>query len=459
MKDMRTGHLKAIIFVVAATAFVTTFTGSALNLSIPDISIQFGADAETAGWIITGYTLSVAAFSVPFGRMADITCRKTVLVTGIAIFAACCIAAVFSVTVIMLIAVRIIQGIGAAMIFSTNTAVIAEAFPDEQRGRALGYSLAATYAGMSAGPVVGGFLNYNFGWQSVFVLTGLIALLALFAAIFRMPGEKRERGKISADITGSVLYMLFLIMVMYGIAEAGQGIWPYVIIAAGIIIGAVFICYELRVENPVIKIRIFTENIGYACSNAAAMMNYGATFAVGYLASIYLQVIMGYSSQTAGLIMICQPAVITLLTPIAGRLSDKHSPYLLACGGMIVCAAGTGMFLFLCDKPGLPVITGVLVITGIGVSLFSSPNTNAVMSYVKEEDFGEASSLLATMRSMGNTLSMAIVTIAVKRYVGGVALNAAEPDAFMKVVSVSFIVFTVICTAGAFVSLRHGAER
>lgn len=162
---MEKNQQRAIITVVIITAFITTFTGSALNLSVPDIGDQFGVSAGTVGWLITGYTLAVAAFSVPLGRLADITCRKTVLVAGIVIFVVCCAAAVFSVSMVMLLAVRIIQGIGASMIFSTNTAVLISAFPGERRGRVLGYSLASTYVGLSAGPVIGGFLNYNFGWK------------------------------------------------------------------------------------------------------------------------------------------------------------------------------------------------------------------------------------------------------------------------------------------------------
>lgn len=455
MKEIAEGHLKIIIFTVAATAFITTFTGSALNLSIPDISRQFGASAETAGWIVTGYSLTVAAFSVPFGRIADITSRKTVLAAGIALFAACCIAAVFSVSVIMLIVSRIIQGIGAAMIFSTNTAVLIDAFPGKKRGQVLGYSMAATYAGMSAGPVAGGFLNHHFGWQAIFVLTALIAAAAFIAAVFRMPADKNMHRSNSGDIEGSVLYVLFTMMIMYGFSEVGRGVIPYLFISAGVITGAVFIRHELKAEMPVIKIKQFTGNIGYAFANTAAMMNYGATFAVSYLISIYLQAVLGYSSQTAGIIMISQPAVITLLSPIVGRLSDRHSSYILASVGMIVCAAGICMFIFFSNWSGLIVTLGVLAITGIGISVFSSPNTKTAMSYVSSEDYGSASSLLATMRAMGNTLSMAIVTIIVRRYIGEAPLAASEPDALMEVISVSFIVFAVICAAGAVMSLKR----
>ncbi|MDO4545065.1 MAG: MFS transporter [Bacillota bacterium] len=446
---------KMTILVVVVTAFITTFTGSALNLSIPDIGHEFGVSAGLVGWLVTGYTLAVAAFSVPLGRLADITCRKTVLVTGIAIFVACCIAAVFSVSMIMLLVVRILQGIGASMIFSTNMAVLISAFPGNKRGRVLGYSLAATYVGLSAGPVVGGILNHNLGWKSIFILTGALGIIAFLAALLKLPKEKAESGGKSMDIPGNLLYVCFIVLLMYGLSEIGKGVIPAVLAAAGIGFGILFVRRELKAEEPAVKVIMFKENIGYAFSNLSALLNYGATFAISYLISIYLQVVMGYSSQTAGLIMIAQPAIMAVLSPLAGRVSDRFSPFKMSSLGMAFCAAGAGMFIFLREDTSLVLIIVALVITGFGFSLFSSPNTNAVMSYVEKEDYGVASSILATMRSIGHTLSMVIVTIVVTRFLADVPLAEADPQILVRVINISFIIFTAICVAGVFISLKR----
>ena len=452
---MEKNQQRAIITVVIITAFITTFTGSALNLSVPDIGDQFGVSAGTVGWLITGYTLAVAAFSVPLGRLADITCRKTVLVAGIVIFVVCCAAAVFSVSMVMLLAVRIIQGIGASMIFSTNTAVLISAFPGERRGRVLGYSLASTYVGLSAGPVIGGFLNYNFGWKSIFMLTGLLGAIAFFAAIFKLPGEKSEnRGK-SPDMSGNILYVIFIVMMMYGLSEIGKGMIYVLITAVGVILGILFIIHESRSEDPIVNVNLFRENKGYAFSNISAMLNYGATFAISYLISIYLQVVMGYSSQTAGLIMIFQPIIMAVLSPVMGRFSDRISPFKMSSVGMAFCAAGTFIFIFIGRETQIFVIIMALVITGLGFSLFSSPNTNAVMSCVDKAEYGVASSILATMRSIGHTLSMVIVTITVTMLIEDMPLADAPAEVLIKVIRISFIVFTLICTAGVFISLKR----
>ena len=456
-KDLR----RAVITVVVITAFITTFTGSALNLSIPDIGSQFGASAGRMGWLVSGYTLSVAAFSVPFGRLADITSRRNVLIAGIALFVACCIAALLSGSMAMLLISRVMQGVGAAMIFSTNTAVLISAFPGEQRGRALGYSLASTYVGLSAGPVIGGALNHNFGWRSIFVFIGILGVVALAAALMKLPAEKRTEphapgaGRRSFDAAGNVIYMISIFLLMYGLSEAGNGAVYIAVAAAGAAAGIIFVSHEMKSADPVVDIRLFRENKGYAFSNLSAMLNYGATVASSYLISIYLQVVMGYSSQTAGLIMIFQPLIMALLSPVAGRLSDRFSPFRMSSLGMSLCAAGTFMFIFTGLQTHLVFIIAALVVTGLGFAMFSSPNTNAVMSCVEKEDYGVASSILATMRSIGHTFSMVIVTITVTVLASDMALADVPADVLIKVIRVSFIVFTAICIAGVFISLKR----
>ncbi len=451
---------RPVLAVAVITAFITTFTGSALNLSIPDIGAEFNVSAEAVGWLITGYTLSVAAFSVPFGRIADMTERRKILITGIAVFSVCCAAAFFSVSAFMITAVRMIQGIGAAMIFSTNTAVLISSFPEENRGRVIGYSLASTYAGLSSGPVIGGILNQNLGWRSIFILTGILAVISFFIAWKKLPDEKSETGKSllrkkNFDMRGNVLYIGFIVMLMYGLSEAASSTAGKAIAGAGMMLGIIFIRHEFIVDEPVVDVRLFRDNRGYAFSNLAALMNYGATFAVSYLISIYIQETAGYSSQTAGFIMAAQPLVMAAFSPLMGAVSDKVSPFKLASAGMGLCAAGTFIFIFVGEDTSVLVIIIALVVTGMGFALFSSPNTNAVMSFVEEKNYGSASSILATMRSIGHTISMVIVTITVNVYMDGVSLSQASSESLIKVISTSFIIFTIICAAGIVFSLKR----
>lgn len=446
------------IFVVITTAFITTFTGSALNLAVPDMGSYFGVSAGTVGWLITVYTLIVAAFSVPWGRVADLTGRKRVLVAGTVIFTITSIAAVFGNSIWMMIIIRGVQGIGAAMIFSTNTAILISAFPGRERGKVLGYSIASTYVGLSAGPVAGGFLNYNFGWRSIFVLTAVIAAVVLVIAWWKLPCDKKEESSYDYDKFGTILYIGMIVLTMYGLSEIGSGLIPLIITAAGLVVAVLFVRHELKADAPIVKVQMFKNNIAYTFSNLAALLNYGATFAISYLLSIYLQVVMGYSSQTAGMILIVQPILMAILSPKAGRMSDRISPFKLASAGMGLCAAGLLICAFLGTDSSLIQVITALAVTGVGFALFSSPNTNAVMACVEKEDYGVASSILATMRSAGHTLSMVIVTLIVNNYMGAQELEGAEPQLLVKTMHTAFIIYTVICVAGVFISLKRKKE-
>ena len=232
-------------------------------------------------------------------------------------------------------------------------------------------------------------------------------------------------------------------------------------IAAGIGLGAVFVIHESRIQNPVIKVGLFRNSLAYSLSNTATFLNYGATFAISYLLSIYLQSVMGYTSQTAGLILIVQPLIMAVLSPYMGRLSDRISPFKLATLGMGLCAAGLFMLIFTGEDSGLWYIIAVLAVTGLGFAIFSSPNTNAVMSLVEKEDYGVATSILATMRSMGHTTSMAVITLVVGMYMGTSSLADAEPALLIKTVRTLFIIFTAMCVVGVFFSMgrRNGDKK
>ena len=446
---------KPAIAVTAITAFTMSLTGSALNLSVPNISDEFGVTASVVGWLITAYMLTVAALSVPFGRWADISYRKRVLITGIVIFSAASAGGMLAVSMKMLILMRVIQGIGGAMVLSSNTPILLSAFPQTMRGKALGYSIGAVYIGLSLGPVLGGVLNQQLGWRSIFAFAGLLALAALIIAAWKIPRNPSEGQGRSLDLAGNILYVCFIVPFMYGLSEIGSGMSAYIWICTGLVFGAAFILRELKTDDPALSISLFRSNLGYTLSNLAALMNYAATFAIGYMTSIYLQVVLGYSSQTAGLILIIQPAVMALLTPKIGRLSDRYSPFKMSSAGMALCAAGTTFYIFLHEESGAAYIIAALLVTGLGFSLFSSPNTNAVLSCVEKKDYGVANSLLNTMRSIGQTSSMVIVTIVVTVLLPGIQLNQADPVHLTHVINVTFVIFTVMCIIGVFISLKR----
>ncbi len=454
-KKNYTPQQKTTLFVSVVTAFITTFMGSALNLSVPDIEKDFGISAADVAWTVTIYMLTCAALAVPFGSIADIFQKKKILWIGILIFGLSSLAAVFSYNIWMLLLFRFGQGIGASMIFSTNIAILVGAFDSSMRGRVLGYSTSATYVGLSAGPVIGGILNHNFGWRAVFIAAAAVSAVAFYGAQKKLP-EDNSRGKTKkADIKGNILYIASIVALMYGLSSIKSSKYSVMVLSAGVVLMIVFIRTELKVENPVMDIRLFRNNTSYAFSNFAALLNYGATFAISYLISIYLQIITGYDSQTAGIVLISSPVIMALLSPLMGRLSDNHSPYIMSSTGMGFCAVSLILFAFLPEDASVVRVILILVLSGFGVALFTSPNTNAVMTSVEKDSYGIASSILATMRSIGHTASMAIVTAVVEIKMDTKSLTDAEPFIIIDTIHLCFYIFTGLCTAGIFIALKR----
>ncbi|HML38757.1 MAG TPA: MFS transporter [Bacillota bacterium] len=443
------------IVVVVITSFLAPFIGSALNLSVPAMGREFSVSAALVGWIITGYLIAAAVLSVPFGRVADLTGRKRILVIGLLGFTICSGAIVFIHSLLALMVLRVLQGVAAAMIFSTNVAVLISAFHPDKRGKVLGYSTASVYIGLSAGPVLGGIMNHYLGWRSIFVLTFIISAVALVLAARKLPAVKPEHSGQSMDFTGSVLYILMLTLIMFGLSAIATLSYAKYLMITGAVLFALFVIHERRSKSPIVEVGLFASNIGYSFSNLAALLNYGATFALSYLLSIYLQMVKGYDSQISGLILISQPLLQAILSPYCGRLSDRVSPFKLASFGMGLCTLGLFSFIFISEQYPFPLIIVNLVVVGIGFAFFSSPNTNAVMACVEEKDYGVASSILSTMRSIGNSASMAVVTFIVATHMGNVTLSDASPKQLIAAMHTGFIVFTCLCAVGVFISAKR----
>lgn len=446
------------ICVCVITSFITTFMGSALNLSIPSLEEEFKVGAQTVGWVITIYMLTCSALAVPFGRLSDRVERGNILRLGILIFCISSLTAVLSKTMWMLLAFRLMQGIGASMIFSTNIAILAGAFDEEHRGRVLGYSTCATYAGLSAGPVLGGVLNQNLGWRAIFIATAIVSAAAFYGAFFKLPRGEKKSGRISLsyganfDYAGNILFVVSIALTMYGLSSLKSFAGAPLILFIGILLFIFFVRIEMKTKNPVIDVNLFRKNIPFTLSNLAAMVNYGSNFALSYLMSIYLQVVKGMSSQWAGVILITNTVIMTLLSPFVGRISDRHSPFKMSAAGMALCAAALGLLSFLPEDASLTEIIMILALSGVGFSFFSTPNTNAVMSCVERKDYGVSASILSTMRSIGHTAGMSVVTAVVGIYIGSGSLKGAGTEVLMKTFHISFFIFTLLCILGIFMA-------
>ncbi|MEW6622827.1 MAG: MFS transporter [Bacillota bacterium] len=447
---------KTALAIVTMGSFLTPFMSSSINLALPSIAKEFASGTFLLSWVATSYILASAAFLVPFGRLADIIGRKKIFTLGVFIFLISSILCGLAWSIETLIFFRMIQGLGGAMIFGTSMAILTSIFPPQERGRVLGLNVAAVYIGLSLGPVLGGAINHNLGWHYLFFLPALICLPLAYFLLFKLPGEWKGAEGEKYDLTGAVLYAVGISAFIYGFSSVTASPWAKYILVLGLVFLAVFIRYAMKLEQPVLNLRLFSGNKTFAFSTLAALINYSATFALGFILSIYLQIIMGFTSQGAGLILLSQPVMMALLSPFAGKLSDIAEPRLVASLGMGLCTLGLLVFAFININTPLWLIVLNLIVLGMGFALFSSPNSNAAMGAVEKRFYGVASATLGTMRLIGQAISMAIVTLILAIYVGNMELSLAPGDLIIKGSKITFIVFAVLCLCGIFPSLARG---
>ncbi|MDR0933884.1 MAG: MFS transporter [Burkholderiaceae bacterium] len=457
-------HHAGILVMAISTALVTTYSASALNLAIPSMGAEFNSSASALGWIVSTYLFCSVCLSLPFGKIADVISRRAILLLGCVFYLVFSILAIFCTSMSAMLVMRVGQGMGAAMLFSTNIAILIDAFPSNQRGSVMGLYTAATYTGISIGPVLGGMLTDAFGWRSVFISMVLICFVALLASALFVPSKRKEaqydqnsanHSGFRLDWAGMLCYIVSLVMLLYGLSTIGSSAWALPLMLIGMVGCVLFFLLEARVEDPLINVRVFAHNKNFLLSNLAAMFNYAATFAVCYLMSIYLQEVKGMNAWNAGLLMASQPVLQAIISPVSGRMSDRYSPFMLASAGMVVCTVALICFTFFSIDTPQVIIVGALLLTGVGCGLFSSPNQTAIMSSVEAKDYGIASSLIATSRNIGQVFCMALITLVTSLSLGGATLADASKAQIAGSFRMEFIIFSVICAIGVFISLQR----
>ena len=449
---------RAALLVFTISSFLTPFMASAVEIALPRIGQEFAVDAVLLSWLATSFLLSAAMFLVPIGRLADIHGRKRIYLIGIVVytlFSVCCGAAGSATALIVF---RILQGVGSAMIFGTGIAILTSVFPASERGQVLGINVAAVYGGLSGGPFLGGLLVEHLGWRSIFYVNLPVGILIVTLVLLKLKGEWAEARGERFDLPGAIIYGLSLLFLMYGFSRLPEPLGAG-LLAAGVAGLILFVRWELRVASPVFDMKLLRTNTAFRFSNLAALINYAATFAVTFMLSLYLQYVRGYGAGSAGAILVSRPIVMALTSIYAGRLSDRIEPRILASLGMALVTAGLILLVFVGSGTGIGYLILCLMVLGLGFGLFSSPNTNAVMSSVERPFYGVASGTVSTMRILGQMFSMGIVTLIFAVTIGRVQITPENHGALVQSMQAAFVIFAVLCFGGIFASLARGKIR
>jgi EmrB/QacA subfamily drug resistance transporter len=449
------GNKIAILIISSVTGFIAAIMTSALNVALPAINLDFNADAVLLSWVVTSYILAMAVFSVPFGRIADIIGIKKIYTMGIILFTISTGAIAFSNSIVMLIACRTIQGASSAMLASTSVAMIMAVLPPKDRGFGIGTSIALVYTGFSIGPFFGGVLTEHLGWRSIFLISVALSLIMIIILFWKVQGEWAECKGEKFDYLGSALYGIALVALMYGFSVL-PGVIGAILTIIGIAGILLFFYLERRMKSPILAVNVFSRNRLFIFANLASMISYIGTAGIVFLVSLYLQYIKGLSPQQAGLVLVAQPVVQAILSPITGKLSDKPGFRILSAIGMSMIFIGLLIFSLINESTLVILIVIILILIGVGVGLFTTPNTNAVMSSITSKYYGVTSSMIATVRTMGQTLSMGIATIVIAIILGRVVITPEYYPAFMKSFKIIFAILAVFCFIGIFASLVRG---
>lgn len=394
---------------------MTPFDTSAVNLAIPSIGSDLGGELILLSWVPVAYLLSLTTFLLVFGRLGDMKGRRPFYIIGTLTFTLFSVLSGMSGSIYQLVVTRLGQGIGASMMAGNSVALVTSSFPSSERGKAVGIITAATYTGLSAGPVLGGFLISNFGWRSIFYANAPIGLVSASLCYLKTCETFHPKRQASLDLFGALTLMTFLSSVLASVSFSRMTLiareYTFFLASLGVLSLLLFILVESRLASqPLVDISLFTKNRMFALSNLTALLNYLASYGVGFLLSLYLQVVLRLDPYQAGLIMLSQPLLMAVVSPFSGHLSDRIEPRFLSSLGLGIMSLSILILSGITNDTGMVAMVLILVALGFGYGLFSSPNTSAVMGSVPTGSLGLGSGTLATMRFLGQSLSLALVT-------------------------------------------------
>lgn len=441
---------KGLLIVGILVSFLTPFVRSSINLAIPVLAIEFDLSAVFLTWISTIYLLVNAILYIPFGRIGDIYGRKRIFQYGLIIFIISSFISSFSTSGEMFLFFRIFQAIGNAMIFANLNAMISSAFPVNERGKAFGLTSMSVFVGLILGPILGGVITEIVGWRTLFYLDTFIGIIAAYAITrFKYDWIDAEGEKL--DILGSFLLGMSLIALLYGFSDLTNNYSLFLVIA-GIIGLSLFYLVEKRVALPLINLDLFKIK-RFTFGNITAFINYGAFVSVGFILTLYLQYLKGYSPITAGLIVSVQSIMMIIVSPFAGRLSDKIDPGSVATVGMVLTTIGVAIMTLINFENALYLGGLSLIIFGSGIGLFYSSNTKMVMSAVDKKYFGVASATLSNMRSMGQIFGMGIVMIFISTILGNVEIIPSNYPELIVSLRFALVAIAALSAVGIFTSM------
>lgn len=440
-----------VLIIVCISSFLTPVSLSGSFVAVPAISEDLHVSAVYASWIPASFLLSNLLMMLPAGRLADQYGRKRIFLSGGVLFSVGSLIAGFSQNIEMLLFSRVIQGISSAMFFTTGMAIITSVF-QQGRGAALGWLVSSIYLGLSCGPLLGGWVTEHFGWQSVFWFPLPLVLIVLVLAALKMKGEWRSAQADRLDFIGTGYMAIGMIGIFVGISLIPD--WRALVwLGFGLVFTAIFIRHCYTAPSPLVRLNLVLGNKPFSRALAASIMVYASNYGLVFLLSLYLQYNRGMTPTQAGQILMVQAIVMTLLAPLAGRLSDRYRPRMLATLGCLSMVLGLALLVMtIGPTTSIWIILICLAAFGVGFGMFSTPNTNSVLGSVPPERLGMSSALLNLSRLLGQMFGTAVITLLMSIMIGQSKITPEHYAGLMEVVRWAVGLSLIFALAAAYFS-------
>jgi EmrB/QacA subfamily drug resistance transporter len=396
---------------VAIGIFLATIDASIVNIALPILERDLHTDFAVVEWVVLAYLVTVTTLMLSIGRLGDMIGKKPLYAAGMGVFTISSVLCGLSQSIAMLIAFRVLQALGAAMIMALGNAIITEAFPASERGKALGIGGLFVSVGIIAGPTIGGLILGALSWHWIFFVNLPIGIVGVLMTLRFVPAARPPGGQ-RFDLPGAACLFLALLVFLLGLTigqATGFSRTPVIgLFGVFVVMLGVFLAIEMRTRQPMIDLQLFRNRL-FSINLATGFLAFVSSAGTILLMPYYLQDVRQYSPLTAGLLLAVVPAAVAIVAPWAGSLSDRFGTRPLAAIGLGILVVGYAA------ASTLHIDTGVLgyvlrfVPVGLGIGFFQSPNNSAIMGAVPRERLGVASGLLSLTRTLGQTVGIATV--------------------------------------------------
>jgi EmrB/QacA subfamily drug resistance transporter len=433
--------------------FMIMLDNTVVNVALPSIQRDLHASISSLEWTINGYTLSFAVLLATGGRLGDIFGRRRMFIGGVVLFTISSATAGFAPDTLSLVISRIAQGVGAAFMMPGTLSIISDAFPAEERGKAIG-----TWAGVSAlalaiGPLLGGFLTENVGWQAIFFINLPVGIGAVLAALFAVRESRDETVGREVDYAGVAVLTAGLTALVLALVEGNSWGWgsPGIVslIVGSVVLLAAFVAVEQRVRAPMVEFGLFANRTFIGAVSVAFIVTF-AMLGMFFFLALYMQNILGYSPLEAGVRFLPTTLMVMTVAPIAGRLSDRIGPHWPIVAGLSLTTASLFMFTQIGDGTTYTDLLPAFILMGIGVALTMSPMSTAAMNAVSTAKAGIASGILSMFRMVGGTFGVAAIGAIFQSEAGSVV--APSRDAFVQALSHAMWLSTAVAATGVVIA-------